>query len=213
MKMTGNTFPLKGMFKLVNWNNREVREIVINKKNTIKLQAKIDCFYGNHTSVTFEYVTGIEPTNEQIEWFKDVVENGGLVIGKKIIKAIVETGIIVRIAKPEIEKEDDKRVIAVFGFDKKETTRTKLQNEINIKNDIINTSTTCNSRTGDHSTDFYVVVGYANKCEIIRNCYRYTGRGNEYENTTKYNIFGSEKDNLSKDKLELEDEEVKEIEE
>ena len=192
MEMTGNTFPLRGNFRLALWDGIRIYEDVnINRKNTTKLQAKAECYYSSHASVIFEYVTGIEPTNEQIEWFNDIVNNGGLVEGKKIIRT--DKDVIVRIA-PAISN-DTKRIIAVFGFNKKETGRTSLKNKIEIKGDIINTLITCSSRTGAHSTDFYVVVGYVDKCEITNECYRYTSRNNSYESKTRYNLLSERLDN------------------
>jgi len=190
-EITGNTFPLVGTFYLNNeipiytggvrkenekFSYKELGEGILLKTDTISnfkfLLAKGECHREEYSNFLIEMCLGKrELTQEVISFFKKVVLNGGIVVGKKIITN--DNVIRIRITIPtqeEIERytqSDNKREIALLKLaNGKEVRDNYKKHEYEFNNVIAYKIKSCNSKVGMYYTDFVVVVAYKDKYKI-----------------------------------------------
>jgi hypothetical protein len=150
------------------------------------LHAKTDCWRGSHDGIIFEWFNGKRKfTKEDIEWFKKVVTEGGVIVGKKIIKT--GRNLIIRFYRPteEIYDPNPREIVTFQAEEGKDTNYTEKKHKYSLEGEgiIAWEQVRCCSRTCSHWTDFIIVVKYVDKdCRLnVKEKYT-TCRGNFYEN-------------------------------
>jgi len=128
-----------------------------------------------------------EPTEEEKEWFKNVVTKGGLVLGRKILN-VDRHGIRIRIARPyEVKDNNPREIIFKELAEGKDVAYSSKKHDYNLNGSgiIAWKKVTCSSRTGMHWTDYILLIRYKDReCKIDIKEHYSTCRGNIY-NTEK----------------------------
>ena len=154
---------LKGIFKLLPFETLE--PIITDNNRKIKLRGA--CNRGSHTSITFEFLNkdGVRFTNRDATRAKRLLKQGGYVLGQRVIKT--NDNIIVRLYFTDTA-EDNARTISVLALDGKDVQySSKVQEIVESKNTIAIFKNRCNSRTGMHWTDYYLIIAYPEaECKV-----------------------------------------------
>ena len=212
-EILGNTYPLKRLFKIDKFpiiytggvkefytyspdekrykgEYEEVEKGIILKKygDFRTLLAKTYCERGSHSSFILEWNLGKkDPSDDDINWFSDIVSYGGIVEGRKIIR-VSYRDVRIRIARPsnpdDFEKDPNPREINfIYLGEGKDVNYGHKYNEFVFNGDglIAWLKLVCSSRTGAHWKEWLLVIRYLNKkCELkVKEDYL-SCRGNRY---------------------------------
>ena len=187
-KIIGNTYPLKGLFLLQNEVSIYGIEKVINNTGTF-LRAKGYCYRGSHSNFVLEWFLGQRDiTEENIKNFENIINLGGIIAGKKIIKY---NDLIKIRFKPADDKEKElfeqdtnkREIVLIKGEDGKDVLASHKKHNYFFEGQglIAWDMVRCCSRTCMHWTDYFLIIRYINKqCKLKAEEFYTTCRGNSY---------------------------------